>query len=83
MDVSRPPALGSAAFRGATGSDYVKSGVWGRALAAPSPPIRLFTVAELGFHPDLLKSIIRAVRSGEGGGSWCLSKEFGATGKKT
>lgn len=82
MHVACPPAIGFAAFGGgAPGSNYVESGVRGRALVTPSPPICLFTATELGFHPDLLKSIIRAVRSGEGEESWCLSKEFGANNK--
>lgn len=38
----------------------------------------VFPTAQLGFHPDLLKFIIGAVRSGEGEGSWCISKEFRA-----
>lgn len=74
MDVARPPAVGSAAFGGAPGSNCLESGVRGHAAAAPSPPVRLFTAAELGFHPDLLKSIIRAVRSGEGEGAGAFPK---------
>lgn len=46
-----------------------------------SPPMYPLTAAQLGFHPDLLKSLIRAVGSGEGEGSWALSKEFRAMNK--
>jgi len=83
MRVACPPAIGSAALGGAPGSSYLESGVQGRALAAPSPPACLFTAAELGFHPDLWKSIIRAVGSGKGAGAFPKSSEQATSDQKT